>query len=230
MRYILVFFVWWTALAGIPPQLELVSRKGLTAHLRITNPNYEKIFLAPYFLIEEYYDVPAVEGGARGWIATRPRALTQDALLEPGDSFSFESPTSMRPTRITAFAAQAPDAKKSDYLPFKIELPAVEKTQVAPKDLPHNNTAPAEASDEEKRAKIVENLRMLSAAGEQCLLRHGIQSADISTISRDFPDEMKKILIPLDGEDYSGLVYTYDATLSVKTRTLGIIQYPETKK
>ena len=68
---------------------------------------------------------------------------------------------------------------------------------------------------------------MIAAAGDQCLMRHGVKSADITFIARDFPDEMKKILVSIDGEDYSKIVYTPDTILSVETKTLGKINYPE---
>ncbi len=221
---ILSFIVPLSGFAAELPRLELISREGLTAHLRIANASNQRAFFSPYIIIEEFYDKPACEGCAQGWIATRPRPLGEAVSLESGSSYKFDAPTSFRPTRITVFSALSPSTKKDDYTPLRIELPALERP---PATSGARNEVSAELSNEEKRKRIVHNLRMIAAAGDQCLLRNGIRSANMTTIVRDFPDEMKKILVAIDGEDYSDIVYTADATLSVDTDTLGRIQYPE---
>lgn len=222
--YILSFVIPLSGFAVELPHIELVSREGLTAHLRITNSSDQVAFFSPYIVIEEFYDKAACGGCAKGWIATRPRSLGKDVSVESGSSYKFDTPTSFRPTRITVFYAPTTVAKKDDYMPVRIELPALARPTGGPRT---KNEPPAEPSTEEKRKKIAYNLRMIAAAGDQCLLRHGISSADMTIISRDFPDEMNKILVAIDGEDYSGLVYTSDTILSVETKTLGTIKYPE---
>lgn len=222
--HILTFVIPLSCFAAESPHIEFVSREGLTAHLKIINSSDQEAFFSPYIIIEEFYDKPACEGCAKGWIATRPRSLGKDVSVGSGGSYKFDAPTSFRPTRITVFSATTATAKKDDFKPVRIELPAIERTTAAPKT---KSEIAAEPTKEEKRKKIVYNLRMIAAAGDQCLLRNGISSADMTVISRDFPDEMKKLLVAIDGEDYSKLVYAPDTTLAVETKTLGTIKYPE---
>jgi len=221
--HILSFVIPLSGFATELPHIELVSREGLTANLRITNSSDQVAFFSPYIVIEEFYDKPACEGCAKGWIATRPGSLGKDVSVESGSSYTFDTPTSFRPTRITVFSASSAVAKKNDYMPVRIELPALERPIAAPRTKPE---IPTEPSKEEKIKKIAYNLRMIAAAGDQCLMRHGISSADMNIISREFPDEMKKLLVAIDGEDYSELVYTPNTILRVETKTLGIIKYP----
>lgn len=222
--HLLAFVLPLSCFAAELPHLELVSRDGLIAHLKITNSSDQVAFFSPYIVIEEFYDKPACDDCAKGWIATRPRSLGKDVSVVSGGSYKFDAPTSFRPTRITVFSATTAAADKDDFKPVRIELPAIERTTVAPKI---KSETLAEPSKEEKITKIVYNLRMIAAAGDQSLMRHGLSSVDMTIISRDFPDEMKKILVAIDGEDYSKLIYTPDTTLAVETKTLGTIKYPE---
>jgi len=222
--HLLFFVLPLYVFAARSPHLELVKREGLTAHLKITNSSDQITFLSPYIIVEEFYEKPPCEDCAQGWVATRPQSLGKDVSIRDGESHKFIAVTSFLPTRVTVFSANKASPSKDDFKPIKIELPSIERSAIATKT---QSNAITELPKAEKKKKILYNLRMIAAAGDQCLMRHGVKSADITFIARDFPDEMKKILVSIDGEDYSKIVYTPDTILSVETKTLGKINYPE---
>lgn len=104
------------------------------------------------------------------------------------------------------------------FLPF-IKIPA--DARVRPPPAPPQPTA-----DGVMKKQIVENLRTIMGAGDQCSLRHrGTNKFTFGEMRQDFASELGKIT-PVDGENYEGVVYDQGKPLTVTTKTLGEIHYP----
>ncbi|HTB80578.1 MAG TPA: hypothetical protein VK717_06795 [Opitutaceae bacterium] len=86
---------------------------------------------------------------------------------------------------------------------------------------------PPPTLEERNRQQISDNLREITGAAEQYVLRHrmyGAQKITFKEMLKDFPELTK--LTSIDGENYETLVFDTNKPLSVNTRSLGEIQFP----
>ena len=218
MRYVITLLLLLSTAAGQIVRLESVHEAGLEVRLRISNEGSQDLIMSPVFMIEEFYEKPACDDCAKGWIATRPRSTGASIQVKAGGSSEFSSPRSPRPTRITVFWSESQGPREKTHS-LSIELPGRLLRNAGPEQRSH---ARAETSKSTKREKIMSNLRLIAAAGEQCTLRTGMSGVDMVVIRREFPEEIAKVS-PIDGEDYSRLVYSHGSVLKVQTQSMGDI-------
>lgn len=121
--------------ASEAPRIEIIHREATEVRLMFVNDDEKDVFLSPYLMIEEFYERPACDDCATGWIATRPRRLPGGPNLirvVAGESLEFDSPLSpLRPTRVSVYAAKSASAKKSEFQPIQVEIPVAAKNEEA---------------------------------------------------------------------------------------------------
>ena len=85
---------------------------------------------------------------------------------------------------------------------------------------------PERTIQEKKRDQIVSNLRMITGAGEQCVLRSGFKKDKftLNELRKEFGAELAA-LKPIDGENYESLVWESGKALRVETKTLGVVEF-----
>ena len=101
----------------------------------------------------------------------------------------------------------------------RITIPA--HAQVIPPSPP-----PEPTIEQKKREQILSNLRLITSAGEQCVLRSGWRSQKFTMpeLRKEFATELAS-LKSVDGEDYESLVWESGKALRVETKTLGAVVY-----
>lgn len=87
---------------------------------------------------------------------------------------------------------------------------------------------PQPTADQKKKDEVIRNLRLITSAGDQFLLEHGVTRVTMAELKsqkdRYVPDLLAK-LTSIDGEVYDDLVFEQGKGLRVKTKTLGEIVY-----